>query len=215
MISPHVPESVITAFLSFALAFASVLAGATESTFKQSAELGKRTAKTSEDLDKYVAQLDKTEQALSSLSNAEGEGLKALYESFSKEVKRLVEAEERATSDIDEMKSQGAKYFSSWDDSISEISDPELKQASIERRSKVMKDHDELAATLSDIGRQLQPFMSNLEDLQSFLGADLSPANVGKAGGRIQKSHADAEALKDKIATVQTTLSQFLSEAPK
>ena len=75
-----------------------------------------------------------------------------------------------------------------------------------------MKDHDALAATLSDIGSQLQPFMSNMQDLKSFLGTDLSPVNVGKAGDMIQKSQADALALKEKIAGAQTTLRQFLSE---
>ena len=40
-------------------------------------------------------------------------------------------------------------------------------------------------------------------------------ANVSKASDTIQKSQADAQALKDKIAGVQTTLKQFLSEAPK
>jgi hypothetical protein len=92
------------------------------------------------------------------------------------------------------------------------MSSPDLKQASIERRSKVMKDHDDLTATLSDIGSQLQPFMGNLQDLKSFLGADLSPINAGKAGDMIQKSQADALALKQKIAGAQTTLRGFLSE---
>jgi hypothetical protein len=113
------------------------------------------------------------------------------------------------------MKSRGAEYFSSWDTSIVQISSPELRQASIERRSKVMKDHDELNVSLSDIGSQLQPFMNNLRDVEAFLGTDLSPANVDKASEMIQKSRADAQALKGNIAGVQTTLKQFLSEAPK
>ena len=78
-----------------------------------------------------------------------------------------------------------------------------------------MKDHDELATALSDIASQLQPFMSDLHDLKAFLGPDLSPANVDRASEMIQKSPADARALKDTIAGVQTTLRQFLSEAPK
>jgi hypothetical protein len=113
------------------------------------------------------------------------------------------------------MKSTGSEYFSAWDTSIAEISNPELKQASTERRSKVMKDHDDLAVSLSDIGSQLQPFMSNLHDLKAFMETDLSPENVGKARAMIQKSQADALALKGKIAGVQTTLKQFLNEAPK
>lgn len=205
----------MTAFCSFAVTLAAARAGAVGDTFKQSAELGKRTAKTSEDLDRYVNQLDKTEEALSAVNQAQGKDLKKRYESFCGEVKKLEDAQKHATSDINEMKSTGAQYFSSWDTSIAQMSSPELRQASAERRSKVMKDHDDLAVSLSDIGNQLQPFMSNLHDVRAFLGTDLSPANIVKAGEMIQKSRADAQALKDKIAGVQTTLKQFLSEAPK
>jgi chromosome segregation ATPase len=204
----------LTAFCSLAVTFAAARVGAGGDTFKQSGELGKRTAKTSKDIDRYVTQLDKTERALSSVSQAQGRDLRKRYESFSKEVDKLEEAQKHATSDVDEMKSMGTKYFSSWDASIAQMSDPELRRASTERRSKVMKDHDELAAALSDIRRQLQPFMRNLHDLKAFLAADLSHANVGKAGEMIQASQDDAQALKDKIVGVQTTLKQFLSEAP-
>ena len=87
----------------------------------------------------------------------------------------LEDAQKQTTADIDEMKSTGAEYFSAWDTSIAQMSDSGLKQASAERRSKVMKDHDELAATLGDIERQLQPFMSTLHDLKVFMETDLSP----------------------------------------
>jgi hypothetical protein len=205
----------VMGFCSLVVTFAPTRAGAAGDTFKESAELGKRTAKTSEDVNKYVTQLDKTEQALSSVSHAQGMDLKKQYQSFSKELSGLEKAEITVTSDVDDMKSTGTDYFSSWDTSIAQISNSELKQASAERRVKVMKDHDDLAAALDDIETQLQPFMSNLHDLKAFLETDLSPANVDKAGEMIQKSQADAQALKSNIGGVQATLKQFLNEAPK
>ena len=205
----------MTGVCSLAVTFAVARAGAGTDTFKESAELEKRTARTSKDVDKYASQLDKTEQTLSSFSQAPSKDIRKRYESFSKEVNKLEDAQKHTTSDIEEMKSTGTEYFSFWDTSIAQMSDADLKQASTERRSKVMKDHDDLTAALSDIGSQLQPFMSNLHDLERFLETDLSPANVGKAGGMIGKSQADALALKEKISGVQTTLRQFLSEAPK
>jgi len=201
--------------LSLGLAVASSPAYAADDTFKESAELGKRTAETSEQVDKYVAQLDKTEQALSSVSQAQDKDLKKRYQSFSKQVNSLEEAQKVAASDINEMKSKGAEYFWSWDKSNARITNPELKQASMERRTTVMKDYDELAADLAEIGRELDPFMSNLHDLRSFLGADLSPAHIRNANGVIQKSQSDARSLKQRIALVQTTLKQFVSEAPE
>jgi chromosome segregation ATPase len=211
----RLPRCLLSVSLGLVLAVASSLADAADNTFKQSAELGKRTAQASEHVDKYVAQLDKTKQALSSVSQAQGKDLKKRYQSFSKQVNNLEEAQKAATSDINEMKSKGAEYFLSWDTSNARITNPELKQSSIERRTTVMKDYDELAADLSEVGRELEPFMGNLHDLRSFLGADLSPAHVRNANGVIQKSQAEALSLKQKIAPVQTTLKQFVSEAPK
>src|SRR5260370_12829755 len=112
------------------------------------------------------------------------------------------------------MKSSGAEYFSSWHTSIAQIKSPELRQASIERRSKVMKDHDELNVSLSDIGSQLQPFMKNLRDVEAFLGTDLSPAKVDKASEMIQKSRADAQGLKGNNDGRQKTFNQFLWYTP-
>ncbi len=215
MMYRSIRRQLVTGLCILGLSLATTPTRAAGDTFKQSAELGKRTAKTSDDVDKYVAQLDKTEQALASVTQAQGKDVKKRYESFSREINSLEEAQKQATSDIDQMKSAGSEYFSAWDTSIAQMSNPELKQASTERRSKIMKDHDDLAASLNDIGSQLPPFMSNLHDLKAFIETELSPENIGKASAMIQKSQSDALALKGKIAGVQTTLKQFLSEAPK
>lgn len=205
----------VSSFCVLGLSLATTPTRAASDTFKQSAELGKRTAKTSDDIDKYVAQLDKTEQALAAVSQAQGKDLRQRYESFSREINSLEQAQKQATSNIEQMKSAGSEYFSAWDTSIAQISNPDLRQASTERRSKIMKDHDDLAASLNDIGNDLQPFMSSLHDLKAFMETDLSVENIGKASAMIKKSQSDALALKGKIAGVQTTLKQFLSEAPK
>ena len=205
----------IAALCSFAATVAAARGGVVPDTFKQSANLEKRTAKTSEDLDKYVAKLDKTEHALFLVSQAKDGDLRKRYESFCQKEKKLEVAQKRATADIDGMKLAAAEYFTSWDTSINRMSDPELRQTGAERRSKAMHDHDGLSATLGAIGRQLKPLMSDLNDLKAFLDADLSPANVGKASEIIQKSQSDARVLKDNIADVQTTLKRFLNEAPK
>jgi F0F1-type ATP synthase membrane subunit b/b' len=203
------------AVCTLAVTFAVTHAGAADDTFKRSAELGKRTAKTSEDVNRYITQLDKTEHTLFSVGQAEGKDLKKRYESFSEDIKKLEDAQKHATSDINEMKTTGAEYVSAWETSIAQISDPQLRQASTEHRTKVMKDHDDLAVSLSEVGSQLEPFMTSLRDIKAFLGTDLSPTNVAKATDMIQKSQADAQVLKAKLAAVEATLQQFLAEAPR
>src|ERR1700739_786383 len=127
------------AFCTVVMTPAPAPVGCAGDTSKQSAELSKRTSKASEDVDKYVAQLDKTEQALSSVSQAQSKDLKKRYDSFSREIDGLEETQKEATSDIEQMKSAGTEYFKTWDTSIAQMSNPELKQVSTERRSKIMK----------------------------------------------------------------------------
>jgi hypothetical protein len=197
------------------LALAASRAPAAERTFAKSTELKKRTAKTSEDVDKYATQLDRTERALLSLAQHPGKGLSKRYKSFSKEVDKLEEAQKQVTSAINEMTSKGAQYYLSWGKTIAQIQDAELRQAGMEQRSKLTHDYDSLDTSLGDIGRQLQPFMKDLRDVKAFLGADLTSENVQQASGMIQNSRDGARALRDRIAGVQITLKQFLNESSK
>jgi hypothetical protein len=183
--------------------------------FRESGELRKREEKAAEDIDKYAVQLDKTERTLARIARAERNELRNRFESFSRELNKLEEAQKRAISSLDKMKATGVEYFSSWEKANASISDPELREAAARRRSRVMMKHIELARALGDIGLQVQPFMSSLRDLKAFLGADLSPGNVARAGERIQACQAEAEALKSSIAEVQTMFKRFLSEMPK
>ena len=183
--------------------------------FRESALLRKREERAARDIDKFSAQLDKTAHSLTRLGQAERNELRNRYESFSRELNKLEEAQERATSSLDKMKATGVEYFTSWEKANASISNPELREAAARRRSRVMMKHIELARALGDTGLQLQPFMSSLRDLRAFLGADLSPGNVRTAGERIKECQAEADALKSGIAEVQRTFKRFLSEMPK
>jgi hypothetical protein len=190
-------------------------ARATDSTYKESAELGARTSQTAKSVDKYVSQLDKTERALSAVIQAHDKDLRRRYQSFADQVGKLEEAQRVVTADINAMKARGSAYAASWDKANAKIDNPELKEASIGRRNSVMKSYDEVSVRLSDIEPQLQPFMGNLRDLRTFLGADLAPVHVQSASAAVQKSQADAMSLKQAIAPVQTMLRQFVNDAPK
>ena len=207
--------SVLAISLIVGLPLSPRTATAEDGTHSQSTKLAKRTARASKDVDRYVARLETTEQALWAVSQAQGRTLRQDYELFRKHLRSLEDAEKATRSEIHDMKAAGVKYAASWDAANAKIADAELKQASVERRTTVMKEYEEVTASLGEIGRQLQPFTSNLRDLEAFLGADLSPVHVLGARDAIQKSQADAQALKQSIAPVQARLKQFMTEAPR
>src|SRR5437867_11498211 len=84
---------ILPALLGLGVAVASEPAFATDTAFKESAELGTRASQTAKSVDKYVAQLDKTERALSAVIQARDKDLKRRYQSFADQVGRLEEAQ--------------------------------------------------------------------------------------------------------------------------
>ena len=204
----------IAAFCCF-VATSSAQGPGTDDTFKESGELRKRTTRTVGDMDRYINQLDKVDRALHQVDKAKSDDLRSRYDSFSKELAKLEEAQAKAISDIQKMKMTDTEYFTSWAKANSQIADTDLRYTSAARRSRVIERHRDVSDALSDIGVQLQPFMSDLRDVRAFLGADLSPNSVGKASERIRASRSDAQSLKDRVASVQTRLKDFLRETPK
>ena len=186
-----------------------------EKAFKGSAKLRKREERAAKDIDNYVMHLDMTTRALKRLGRADGDDLRNRYESFAEELENLEEAQKRAVSSIDKMKATGVEYFSSWEKANGSISDPELRNEAAERHSRVMMKHIDLAQAIGNIGIELRPFMSRLQDLRAFLGADLSERNVRLARERIQTCQADAESLRSNIGEVLATIKRFLNEAPR
>jgi chaperonin cofactor prefoldin len=183
-----------------------------KSPLAKSTGLDKQAAKTSAALDQYATQLEKTERALSSIGQAKSHELGKKFNSFANQVSVLEGAQKHATSAIHEMDSKGSEYRVVLEKSISEIQDPQLKQTSIERRNKLVQEHDAFQGDLQEVGRQLQPFMTNLHDIEAFLRADLRPANISNALPMMQKSNEDAREIRDRIAAAQTKLRTFLND---
>ena len=104
------------------------------------------------------------------------------------------------------------EYFSAWDKANMQIADPELRRSLAIRRSQMMPRYQALADDLSAIGRELQPLMSHLHDLDLFLGTDPSRANLKEASAMIDESRAEIRSLKHEIADVQRMLSVFLND---
>jgi Protein of unknown function (DUF2959) len=196
-----------------AMSSAANTAATTDDTFKGSRQLRKTTERALSDINKYVSQLDHTERALSQVSKADDGNLRKRYESFSRAISDLEKAQERTTAEIGKMRSVGTEYFSSWDRANIQIQDQELRLASARRRAIVVEKHRALADALSEIGVELPPFMSHLHDIKSFLGADLSLANIAKAKEMIEESRIEANALKERIKGVKATLEEFLKSS--
>jgi chromosome segregation ATPase len=185
--------------------------GAAREAVKGSAEVQDAVAKNASSVEEYAGQLEKTDRSLALLSRSDG-NLAKRYQSFAKEMRKLEKAQKNAASAIEKMRARETEYFTAWDKANSQIADPELRRSLAIRRSQVMTKYQVLADDLSAIGRELQPLMSHLHDLDLFLGTDPSRANLEEASAIIDESRAEIRSLKHEIASVQRMLKVFLNE---
>jgi chromosome segregation ATPase len=209
---PVVANVISLAVLCVLLAFeGAAQTGAAREAFKGSAEFRDAVSETASSVEKYAGQLEKTDRSLARLSRSDGD-LGERYQSFAKDVRKLEKAQKNAAAAIEKMRTQETEYFTAWDKANMQIADPELRRSLAVRRSQVMSEYQALADDLSSIGRELQPLMSHLHDLDLFLGADRSRANLKEAAAMIDESRAEIRSLKHEIENVQRILKVFLNE---
>ena len=198
-----------------ALCFLPVLGGAAQTgsaheAFKGSAGLREAVAEAASNIEKYADQLVRSERSLVQLSRSDGQ-FRDRYGSFAKNLRKLEKVQTSAVRAVEKMRTRETEYFTAWDKANMQIADPELRRAAAERRSLVMTEYQALAADLSSIGRELQPLMSHLRDVDLFLGPDPSRANLREASSLIDISRAKIRTLKSEIADVLWRLKAYLN----
>lgn len=185
--------------------------GAAREAFKGSEEFRAAVADTASSVKKYANQLEKADRSLAQLSRSDGD-LGNRYKSFANDLRKLEKAQKNAASTIERLRARQTEYFTAWDKANAQIADTELRRSLAVRRSEVMTKYQALADDVSAIGRDLQPLMSHLRDLDLFLGSDPSRATLKEASAMIDGSRTEIRSLKHEIANVQRTLKAFLSE---
>ena len=185
--------------------------GAAREAFKGSTEFRDAVDATASSIEKYVSQLERTDRSLARLAGSNGD-LAERYQSFAKDLRRLEKTQKNAVSDVERMRAHEREYFTAWDKANMQIADPELRRSLAIRRARVMAEYQTVADELSETGRELQPLMSHLRDLDLYLGGDPSRANVEEASAMIGISRDEVRFLKHDIIEVHRSLKVFLNE---
>ncbi len=176
--------------------------------FKGSAEFREAVEETASSVKKYANQLEKTDRSLARLARSNGT-LGERYKTFAGDLRKLEKAEKNAASNIEKLRARETEYLTAWDKANGQIADPELRRSLAIKRSEAMAQYRELADDVSAIGRDLQPIMSHLRDLDLFLGSDPSRASLTEASAMIDGSRAEIRLLRNEIAGVQRMLRDF------
>jgi uncharacterized protein (DUF3084 family) len=160
-------------------------AGATAEGLQASADRIQRTK----------GQLDSVLAALNDLVN-NPTNLPAQYTAFSSAVTDLQASGKNVDARVTEMRAKGMEYFKSWDQEVAKIKNEDIKSRSEERKKEVEDQFTKVKMSYTEARDAYRPFMSDLLDIRTALGTDLTTGGVAAIKGAAQKANQDAITLK-------------------
>jgi hypothetical protein len=123
-------------------------------------------------------QLKSAASAIDAMVKQQKGDLKAAYATFVEEVAKTKVAADVTRQRVDRMSANSAKYFSTWQQKIEEISNASLKKSAQKRLDSVKGSFDKIFGALSQARDKFGPSLSDLGDIQKALALDTTPGGV-------------------------------------
>jgi hypothetical protein len=140
-------------------------------------------------------QVDSTLTALNDLVDSPT-NLPAQYKRYSDAVAGLQSSAKDVAAEITDMRTEGDAYFQAWDQQAAQIKNVDIKTRSMSRKKEVLDRFTKVKLSYTQVSDAYHPFMSDLQDIQTALGTDLTADGITAIKGPAQKANEDAIPLK-------------------
>ncbi len=138
------------------------------------------------------------------------------YEAFAKSVDRVESARNTARKDAEKMRERAAAYFGHWEAQMESVQSEDVKKMSSERKAKLQESFEGIKNAAEDSKQSFPAFLSDLKDLRTALGSDLTAQGMDAAKGIIQKtknSGAQAQQDLDKLIAEMNSVAAAITAA--
>jgi len=193
-----------TVALAFALLMGAGCAGS-KSGYKQADRTGSRIAKFRSDVVAIKDTVEETVYTLGDVMEQANLDPRKAFNQFSKAVDRLEAADEKARRRADQMRAEGKEFFAQWEQEVVAMQNEEIKQLAAQRREELDQAFRNISRVIVDLKDTFRPWMSDVQDLRTLLGRDLT----------VEGSHAARSVVsttQTRSAAVQKALDDLVNE---
>ena len=141
--------------------------------------------------------------ALNNLTFKSAGDLRVQYDAFVSASKNLDSTIKTLDSKVVALQSTAATYMSDWTNKLTLIQNEELRKRSAERQLAVSNSLNEVETSYQGVKNSLKPFTSDLKDIQTYLGTDLTASGLATIKDIVAKTKVDAVPLRDSIKQLQ------------
>lgn len=161
-----------------------------------------------ESLESSRAQIAKVMTALNNVVASAADPRKA-HGSFRSELARLDQLVVRTHQEAERMKATTEEHYGLWDQELSAISNPDLKQQSMARKAEVTKSFADIKDAFLQVSYSFKPYLKNLQDLDRYLATDLTAAGIGRAANTINGLKTESVAVQRDIQAANTKIKEL------
>jgi hypothetical protein len=157
------------------------------------------------------AQLQKAVATYNSIIGMTAQNLKSAYKDLNKDVadseKKVVDGRPK----VDEMHIAAASYFSAWKESAAAISDPDLRQRSLERLADAHARFGGIVAAGKDARQSSDTLMTDVKDHSTYLGHDLNASAIASLKPNAAKFNTRADTVFSKVDGVTRMFDEYIT----
>jgi hypothetical protein len=185
----------------------------TTSGYKQADKTGAGIAGFRDEIVNGKKAIDATMKSLGDIAASATTDPRKPFERYSKDVAELESIAAKVRKRGQDMKEQGQAYFKQWETELAQVNNPEIRSLAEQRRAKLQEAFESIRKYTEPLKAQFDPWMSDLKDLQKYLGNDLTIGGVEAAkslftkttneGLEVQKS---MDALVAELNTIAATI---------
>lgn len=134
--------------------------------------------------------------ALDDLVTAPGEDLTTQFEIYSSAVSQLEESVKSVNMHASQMQTQGDAYFQNWEAELANIQSNDIQSRSRDRKQAMAKQFREVSDGYARTRDELTPFVSDLIDIRTALGTDLTEGGLNSLNGLLKTANREAASLR-------------------
>jgi hypothetical protein len=150
----------------------------------------------------------KVNDVLASLNNLTFKSagdLRVQYDAFTTAVKNLGKANENLDAKVIQLRVASADFAENWSNQMTTIQNPDLRTRSAGRMDEVTAQLKNVDASYEGVKNSFKPFTSDLKDIQTYLGTDLTAGGIANIKDVVAKTKVDAVPLRDSIKQLQAS----------
>jgi chromosome segregation ATPase len=202
----------LAVFTMLLLGASAFLSGCATTGMDRSVKTSNSIQEVDNEIRKMIVQIDVTGTSLDSLVMAGQPDLKKSFNTYSDNLVKLDKEGKKVLKRVEEMKSLRTEYFEEWEKQGDAFTNPQIRELSEERRSKLAGIYAQVPAAGAGIKGSYHAYLTDLKEIQQYLSNDLTPKGIEAIAPVAKKSIQDREALKESLRPVISALDEIKAE---